>query len=555
MAANTLALLFRLFLGGIVSVGALGVPAYAQAATISFVRGDANGDGSVDMSDAVSILDCQFAGRGCGGCLKASDVNGDHAVDISDATTLLNFLFRGAKRPPAPYPRCGVERTPGELACKTHAPCRSASGEDAPGARQPLVDLRQPDPPEKNASEVGELVAQGDVPTGKVKPRQQLRVKSLTEKWKQELRGYEGIVFQDGVRLRFGDGANCEERPIFVPSWDGGPWGGWHEFDAPRGGHAELHPYERKKLVYHSANELQPSVGGDIYVASPEAGHINLTKTPGINERHPSWSPDGTRIVFSVYSKDTADRGIWMMNADGSGRWRLADLPLCRDFAWSPDGTRIAFTYATRLKGVHFHSGPGSFSDIYIINADGTDLRPVTATELLGEYRPKWHPTEDMLVFERYDGHYELTPYGGEVGTPEEYLPGYEGQGPYETRIWISLAEGLQLQVTHAFPDWYSKPHRHDRLPFFTPDGHHIFFHTDRLGKGAAFVRIPIGGGPLQEIDNIANHFVDDIDHMHINWNFTNADLDCLPIQSSDSIPKDPGVKPVPSTLNVRSAR
>jgi len=69
------------------------------------VRGDANVDGTVDLSDSVRILARLFRGGPDSPCLQASDVNEDDRIDISDSIFGLNFLFLGGVAPPAPYPR------------------------------------------------------------------------------------------------------------------------------------------------------------------------------------------------------------------------------------------------------------------------------------------------------------------------------------------------------------------------------------------------------------------------------------------------------------------
>ena len=84
----------------------------------SFVRGDANGDAEVNISDASFTLRYLFQGGSVPTCLLAVDANGDSQVDISDAAFTLSFLFLGARRPPEPYPGCGT--APGEerLSCE-----------------------------------------------------------------------------------------------------------------------------------------------------------------------------------------------------------------------------------------------------------------------------------------------------------------------------------------------------------------------------------------------------------------------------------------------------
>ncbi len=83
-----------------------------------FVRGDANRDGRVDISDATRILDYLF-GTGTISCKVAADGNDDNRVDIADAIWLLGFLFQGGPPPSAPYPEPSLDiLTPGPLGCR-----------------------------------------------------------------------------------------------------------------------------------------------------------------------------------------------------------------------------------------------------------------------------------------------------------------------------------------------------------------------------------------------------------------------------------------------------
>ncbi len=83
----------------------------------SFIRGDSNRDGTVDISDAINILSFLFIGAGKNPCADASDANDDGIVDISDAVYILNFLFSGGKDPLVPYPILGYDETEDTLYC------------------------------------------------------------------------------------------------------------------------------------------------------------------------------------------------------------------------------------------------------------------------------------------------------------------------------------------------------------------------------------------------------------------------------------------------------
>lgn len=67
-----------------------------------YPRGDANGDGHVDMSDAIATLNYLFQGGTNLGCQGAADANGDGILDLTDAITTLNFLFLGGEAPQNP---------------------------------------------------------------------------------------------------------------------------------------------------------------------------------------------------------------------------------------------------------------------------------------------------------------------------------------------------------------------------------------------------------------------------------------------------------------------
>jgi len=85
----------------------------------TFLRGDSNTDGTVDISDAINTLGFLFTGSGVVTCRDAADANDDGVVDISDAIATLGFLFLGT--PPtllAPYPDYGPDPTADALGCE-----------------------------------------------------------------------------------------------------------------------------------------------------------------------------------------------------------------------------------------------------------------------------------------------------------------------------------------------------------------------------------------------------------------------------------------------------
>jgi VCBS repeat protein/dockerin type I repeat protein len=101
-----------------------------------FHRGDGNGDGTLDVSDAVCMIQYLFRGGGLGGgggplrCLEAADSNNDGAIDCSDAIFVFNYLFLGGEppAPPGPLPApCGPDSDPPgskrDLGCEAYTHC------------------------------------------------------------------------------------------------------------------------------------------------------------------------------------------------------------------------------------------------------------------------------------------------------------------------------------------------------------------------------------------------------------------------------------------------
>jgi len=109
------------------------------------------------------------------------------------------------------------------------------------------------------------------------------------------------------------------------------------------------------------------------------------------------WSPQGNDIVFSRHVTSDVHSSIWVVHADGSGLHEVDVQPAtacggansdstadgCFGPSWSPDGTKIVFA-----KG---QNGDVD-ANIYTVNADGTDLTQVTHTG--GSQSPDWgiHP-------------------------------------------------------------------------------------------------------------------------------------------------------------------
>ncbi len=254
-----------------------------------------------------------------------------------------------------------------------------------------------------------------------------------------------------------------------------------------------------------------------------------LGGTPQKVDTFAAFSPDGSQIAFTSRRKGNED--IFVVNADGTHLRQLTSNPLAglklmgddySDYgpAWSPDGKQIAFATSrnnTMWSYVTY--------DIYIMNADGSNLHPWYASSPHDnddiDWEPAWSPDGKQIAFgsnrrgscnihvfpaEPGSGGGAVTPFYGNnnVAHPSWSPDGKRivfSQNAYDSQI----SEILVVGADGSGPDRLTNLSASSTAAEWSPDGQKIVFHSNPGGTANIFSMNPDGTG-LAQLTRDAGH-------------------------------------------------
>jgi TolB protein len=174
--------------------------------------------------------------------------------------------------------------------------------------------------------------------------------------------------------------------------------------------------------------------------------------------RSPSWSPDGTWLVFE--SDSASFRDIYRVRADGTGLLRLTSNPQGNfEPAVSPDGRSIAFV-----------SSRDGDAEVYVMAAHGGAVRRLTAFHR-DDWAPRWSPDGGRIAF-----------LSNREGVDRVYVVAADGTG-----LRALGAAGGDTAVSEADPAW-------------SPDGRRMALTLRTRGGGSLVGVVEAAGGPVKVV-------------------------------------------------------
>ena len=185
----------------------------------------------------------------------------------------------------------------------------------------------------------------------------------------------------------------------------------------------------------------------------------------------------GSQIAF-VSKAFNPDRGIVVINSDGTAPQPIKSRPAPNWPTWSPDGKKIAFT-----ADLHTH--------VYVMDADGRNLERVVPVHF--KARPTWSPDGTKIASTRFE---ELIVFDLETKVETRVFLNGRDNG-FRDAAWSPDGKQIAFTIRHDRQnDIYvidvdgGKLRRltdndfNDAAPAWSPDGRRIAFYSNRGGMG-----------------------------------------------------------------------
>jgi TolB protein len=196
-----------------------------------------------------------------------------------------------------------------------------------------------------------------------------------------------------------------------------------------------------KQLIVYEAAQ------GDVvnvYTVDPDSGKTHQLTRGTSFDGNPAWAPDRKRVIFSSRRDGQPNTDLYIMAADGSDVRRLTD---------TPDAAEYSAKYAPGAATIAYIRQEGDGWSLWVMNADATSQRKVAGPFAFAEF-PAWTPDGTQVY----------------LSAIEEGQQGGEGYAGGAAVISVGMATGeVRTRVRPAGPAV---------CPHFSRDGARLTYAT-----------------------------------------------------------------------------
>ena len=215
-----------------------------------------------------------------------------------------------------------------------------------------------------------------------------------------------------------------------------------------------------RQIAFEIDKAEPSSCGAGIAIMNADGSNIvELSSDHSVCDFDPSFTPDGSRIVFDSFDPVTFDEAFWSMDRNGNDRQRIG--PCCFDPTASPNGEKISYLTP---------NGEPFGVALFTSDIDGSNVFQVTPFSFDVAIKQDWAPDGQRIVFSK-DG--------------DTHIPGVS------TNIATIRPDGTHLHfVTH-----YTGGDVNAFVGSYSPDGRWIVFRLQDHGLFGLFKIHPDGTG------------------------------------------------------------
>jgi TolB protein len=205
---------------------------------------------------------------------------------------------------------------------------------------------------------------------------------------------------------------------------------------------------------------------GELFTMKPDGTDVkqitnlsnNIENSSWMPSASPSWSPDGKQIAF-VGNVEPDNPDIFIMNADGSGLRRLTAFPGDDSHPhWAANG-RIVFNSAQTTPDLKAEWSR-QWHEVFSINPDGTDLRQHTRCKTVCTY-PSLSPDGNKILFRKV---LDTPGFNWDLSSSKR-----------NSEVFVADVNGeneVNISNSAAFDGW----------PMWSPDSKRLLFTSNRMG-------------------------------------------------------------------------